>query len=311
MDVDAEHPRVAGDDDRLAHPLQVRPDLLEDQRRLPREDQEDGLVTEAFLLVVGDVGQMRDGHAQRRVLDGPLDERVERSGEQERQAPTTGIDDAGVTQDLEQLRRPFDARIGGANRGLEHGHQLGRHRRRLGSRGGGLADDGQHRALDRAGDGRIGRVAATLQGACQVAAVDRGLAVDLLAHAAQDLREDHAAVAAGAHQRSQAECRADPPEAALCGWDGEGPLDGGAHRREQVRARVAVRDGEDVERVDLVDVGREMGGSALAPRPGGARPARARGIRRPGERAWRPCLAASSRVARSRARVAARANPDR
>ena len=74
----------------------------------------------------------------------------------------------------------------------------------------------------------------------------------------EDLARDDARVAAGAHERAEARGVGHPVGVGI----GPGPvrlLERGADRRQHVRAGVAVRDREDVERVDLVDVRLEAG----------------------------------------------------
>ncbi len=78
------------------------------------------------------------------------------------------------------------------------------------------------------------------------------LAGEALGEAAEDLREDDARVAAGAHEGAEADRGGDAVR--LLPADALTLLEGGADGGEHVRAGVAVRDGVDVERVELVDV---------------------------------------------------------
>ena len=84
----------------------------------------------------------------------------------------------------------------------------------------------------------------------------RDLAGEGLGHAPEDLARDHAGVAAGTHQRTEADRRRDPVDGEL--RHAFGLLEGGLDGRVHVRARVAVRDRVDVQAVDLVDVGLEV-----------------------------------------------------
>ena len=119
-----------------------------------------------------------------------------------------------------------------------------------------FADDRQDRPLDRLGDGAVGGLRALRQGVGEVEAVEPALATEPLGHAAEDLAGDDARVAAGAHQRPEADGGGDP----LGRLTGRalGLLERGLDGREHVRAGVAVRDRIDVERVDLVDVRLEV-----------------------------------------------------
>ena len=128
--------------------------------------------------------------------------------------------------------------------------------RRDGRRGR-LADDGQDRALDRLGDRAVRGPAPSRERMGEVEAVEPPLPAEAVGHPAEDLARDDARVAPGAHQRAEADR----------GGDAVGRLAGHAlglverrtDRRQHVRARVAVGDREDVEGVDLVDVGLEVG----------------------------------------------------
>ena len=75
---------------------------------------------------------------------------------------------------------------------------------------------------------------------------------------AEDLAGDDPGVAAGTHERAEAHRRGDPLRIGRPARPFR-LVERGAHRGEHVRAGVAVRDGKDVERVDLVDVGLEVG----------------------------------------------------
>ena len=108
------------------------------------------------------------------------------------------IHDSCLPQARQELRRAFDAGIGFANRLVENG---GERRSRLvscfarGCRR--IADCGQHRALDGLRDSIVGNSGGCSQRVCQSGTVQGIAAVEPLREAAQDLREDDAAVAAG------------------------------------------------------------------------------------------------------------------
>ena len=118
-----------------------------------------------------------------------------------------------------------------------------RGRRRLGLLGE-LADRGQHRPLDRLADGAVGGVARAAERGREVVG-----AAERLGGAADDLRQDHARVAAGAHQRGARDLVGERRR-------GRRPVEPssastiGADREREVRARVAVGHGVDVQVVD-------------------------------------------------------------
>ncbi len=177
--------------------------------------------------------------------------------EQPVQALPARVDDAGLAQDRQQGRRPCDRLLGGVERRGQDRLDVVVALRRDDRRVGRLADDRQDRALDRLGDRAVGRLRALRQGVGEVEAVEPALAAETLGHAAEDLARDHPGVAAGAHQRPEADRRRDP-FGRLTG-DALRLVERGLDRRQHVRAGVAVGDGIDVERVDLVDVGLEVG----------------------------------------------------
>ena len=183
VDVDLERPRVAGDEHRLADRLEVVADGVDVEALVAaRPQQEHRLVAEA-LVGVGDEraglgararrpGRARAGDPDR----GLAGEVQERALEQPVQALPAGVDDAGLAQDGQQARRPGDRLLGRLEgRGqddLDVVVALGGRDRR----GGRLADDREDRALDRLGDGAVGRLGALAQGVGQVEAVEPALA---------------------------------------------------------------------------------------------------------------------------------------
>ena len=111
-----------------------------------------------------------------------------------------------------------------------------------------LADHGEHRALDRLLDGAVGAVGALRERLLEVGRGEVLRAAPHVAEAAHDLREDDAGVAASAHERALGDRGGDRRDAlgvALLEL-----LEDGAHGEREVGARVAVRDGIDVEVVD-------------------------------------------------------------
>ena len=226
-------------------------------------------------LVVGDLGKL--GAVAAQAGDDP--------GEDQHQAVAARVDDAGFAQHLELLRRPRDRPLAVLDRPLQ---DLGEDRVLLlfgdvaaeplfvglevgelaGERVGHLAEDGQHRPLGRLADRVVGGVGGGGEGGGDQHRVDQlaGPAGQLLGGAADDLAEDHAGVAAGAHQRRPGQ-RLDQLGAAdlvdLEAVEAVELLHHRPHGHRHVVAGVAVGDREDVEVVDLLAAGlqRCVGGS--------------------------------------------------
>ena len=214
--------------------------------------------------MVGDLGQLGAVAAQA----------GDDAGEDQDQAVAAGVDDAGFAQHLELLGRARDRALAVLDRPLQH---LGQDRVLLlfadvaaepllvglevgelaGERVGHLAEDGQHRPLGRLADRVVGGVGGAGEGGGDQHRVDQlaGAAGQLLGGAADDLAEDHAGVAAGAHQRRPGQ-RLDQLGAAdlvdLLAVEAVELLHHRAHRHRHVVAGVAVGDREDVEVVDLL-----------------------------------------------------------
>ena len=160
------------------------------------------------------------------------------------------VDDTGVFQDLQLLRRAREGVLTAAHQVEE---QLAERRLPGRARFGllrQLADHRQHRPLDGAAHRAVRRVARAAQRARGRLGVDRGL-VGLAEHVggtADDLREDHAGVAASSHQRAARDvARERMPAGGRRLVDRVGD---GAHGHRQVRAGVAVGNGIDVQVVD-------------------------------------------------------------
>ena len=266
VDMDLERAAVAGHEHRLADRFEVVADGVDvETARAVGLEQVHRLVAEP-LVRVGDQGRWLDpgpgvralaGGARRRLAD----EMEERPLEQAVEPLPARIDDAGLAQDRQQARRPGDRLLGGGERGGQDGLDvvvaLGGLDRGVGR----LADDRQDRAFDGLGDRAVRGLGPERQGVGQVEAVEPALAAQTLGHPAEDLAGDDARVAARAHQRPEADRGGDPFGRAVGGRLGlvERGLDRGVH----VRARVAVGDRIDVERVDLVDVRLEVGDGRL------------------------------------------------
>ncbi len=120
-----------------------------------------------------------------------------------------------------------------------------------------LAENGQHRALGRLAHRLVGGVGGAGEGGGDEDRVDQlaGAAGQLLGGAADDLAEDHAGVAAGAHQRRPGQRLHQLRAADLVDLEAVEAVEllhHGAHRHRHVVAGVAVGDREDVEVVDLL-----------------------------------------------------------
>ena len=105
----------------------------------------------------------------RRLRQGLAAHTVEQARQQHGDALAAGVDDAGLAQARQQIRRALHARLGFLDRDRE---QRVEGERDVGLRrdGGGLAHDGQHRALDGLGHRVVGR----LRGAAERGAELRG-----------------------------------------------------------------------------------------------------------------------------------------
>ena len=246
VDVDLQRGLVADDEQRVAEALELR---LEDGRvETVTLDDEDGAVAELRELLVDRVEARlvrRLGRCLRQRLAG---ERGDEPADKLQQTRTAGIDDARLLEHRQLLRRARERVLAAQDERVE---QLGdvapgvrRGLRLLGQ----LADHGQHRPFHRPAHGPVGGVARAAERTRHTAGVDRSRLAEDLGGAAQDLGEDHARVAARAHQR-----RAGQLLRERCPLGGGGRLerlDDRADGQRQVRAGVAVGDGIDVQVVD-------------------------------------------------------------
>ena len=190
----------------------------------------------------------------------------------------TGVDDAGTGQrgqlrgrGVQGLARSDE---GGGGDVVQAGAGVGG---RLLRRGGGLGGDGQDGALDRAGDARPRQVAGPAQGAGQGPAVQALPTVRLLAddltQPPHELAEDHPRVATGREQRGAGQAVGVARQVGraagrrLPGVAADG-VERGVQGEVEVGAGVAVRDGEDVEGVDLAASRGEHRAGGQGPAPG-------------------------------------------
>ena len=246
---------VADHHERVAQPLELRLDPVAVER-LPL-DHEDGAVAIAGRL------EMDGLDAGRRLGGGRGRQRLarDRSGQpaEELDEPRAArVDHTRLAQDLELLGR--------AGHGfLPVSHELDE---QVGERLGvglvalrlfrKLADDREHRPLDRPPHGAVGGVGRPAQrlGRQRRADAVRRLGEDV-GDAPHDLGEDHPGVAARSHQRGPRDrVREGRPVARLRRVD---RVRDRPHRQREVRAGVAVGDGIDVEVVDAAAARLERG----------------------------------------------------
>ncbi len=193
------------------------------------------------------MAEVRGVHS-RRLGQGPAVEHQEEGIEQEEVPAAARIDHPGLGQDGQHVGRAGQG-VGRLTKGaLHHAHQAGpvprSDRRRVGHR--------QDRPLDRAHHRPPGQLGGVADGVHQDVGADAALlgARHPLAHAPEELREDHARVPPGAHQGAVAD--------GLAHLGQPGPrldaLELGDHRFEgqgHVGARVPVGHRVDVEAVDV------------------------------------------------------------
>src|SRR5690606_18742381 len=163
------------------------------------------------------------------------------------------VDNACLAQDIEHLWRLRQRLARALERRFQHRKDVALARRRLRRLFGSDADHGQHRAFDRTHHGGVGLLASAIQCRREVLPADGGLALDGSREAPKDLGEDDAGVAPRAHERAEGEPVGDRTDAGRVIRLARG-LERGVHRERHVRAGVAIRDREDIERVDAITV---------------------------------------------------------
>ena len=194
------------------------------------------------------------------------------AGEDHGEAEAAGVDDAGLAQHRQQVGAAPHRLLARVERALEHlGDQqvlaadlllaeprLVHVRQLEGDAVGHLAHDREDRPLGRLADGVVRAVGGARHRGPDQDRVDElaGARGELLGRAADQLGEDHAAVAAGAEQRRAGDAlddlvAIDRVELALLGQAVE-LVEHGAQRERHVVPGVAVGDREDVQVVDLV-----------------------------------------------------------
>ncbi len=168
--------------------------------------------------------------------------------EEDQQPVAAGVDDAGLLQGRQLLGRLLDrdaCRPPRPRRAACRGRACSG---TLCAASAILRIDGEHGALDRLLDGAIGAAGALGERLLEVRRGEVLGAAPHIAEAAHDLREDHAGVAARAHERTLGDRggdRRDALDVALLEL-----FENRAHGEREVGARVAVRDRVHVEVVD-------------------------------------------------------------
>ncbi len=273
VQVHLQRARVADDEDRVAEQLERL-----DEASGAELSAGDG---EVGAEAIGAGGVLRVCDARRRVMLElwrlVASQRGDDAGEHDRQAVAAGIDDAGVAQGGQQLGAALDRFLAGVHGALERsGDQLildAARRRRLQARVacavrdvggdlvGHLARDGQHRSLCRIAHGRVRAVGGIRERGADQRRVDQLARPgdELLGGASNQLREDHAGVAARAEQRRARDRLNDllTPDLvdrarAVCALQPVELLQHGAQRQGHVVARIAIGDRKDVQVVDLL-----------------------------------------------------------
>jgi hypothetical protein len=273
VDVDLQRRVVADDEDRVA-------DLLQPRHERPGLEvlAGDG---EVGAVAVGLAGVLRVRDARRGVVlqlgrlgaaQGGDDAR-----EDDRHAVAAGVDHARLAEDRQQIGAALDRGLAGDDRALERvGDQavlvlgrgvaeeaallFGQVREVASDRRGHVAHHGEHRALGRRADRRVGALGGGRERGAEQHGIDQlARAGDqLLGRAADQLGEDHAAVAPRAQQGGAGHGLDDlvaadlVDRAALVGGQAVELGEHGLERERHVVARVAVGDREDVEIVDLL-----------------------------------------------------------
>ncbi len=177
-----------------------------------------------------------------------VDERLEEDGE----TKGTGVDDAVLLEDGQQVGGAGDGLVGLDNEGVErllHRQLLLLALIRL---SGDVAQDGQDRALNGLTDGLEGNLDGTAERGCDVGA-GHGLVgvLEALGHAAQNLRGNDAGVATGTHERAVGDGTGDGLHVGVDGQNGK-LLHDRLQREGHVGTGVSVGHGEHVELVDLL-----------------------------------------------------------
>lgn len=190
-------------------------------------------------------------------------ERLRQRAEHRHEAAPARVHDARAPQDRELSRRRVERGTGAVVRGAGHvtavsGVTVGG----VGSGGGHRQNRALHGVRDRFPGGLGGPAQCTPQsvpdGAVAVIRLTVGVAREDLGHAAKELREDRSGVSAGPDQGSVSHRVDDVGQRGRCGFEAREDRFDRLHRgldgQVEIGACVPVRDGIDVDRVDLLAV---------------------------------------------------------
>jgi hypothetical protein len=187
------------------------------------------------IVVVGGLGQ-----------GTPVDH-VEQGIDEQHEAGAAGVDHAGLGQHRQELGGVLQGRGRGRRHRVQHLDQPGVTGAVRGV--GGVAGDGEDRALHRAHDGGVGQPAGAEKSVGHAGGIHGVTAAQAVGQAPQDLGQDDPGVAPGAHERAVYD--------RLLHAGVVGPLEPGHHRLQgqgHVGAGVAVGDRVDVEPVEPLPV---------------------------------------------------------
>ena len=245
---------AAHDHDGVAERRPRLPEVLD--RPIGSVEEEHHLVPGSFRavgpMVVGPRSTDRD-HQLGWIRQGTTVDCGQDGVEEEQEAATTGVHDAGIGNDLQQVRGPRQA-LASDRAGLEgDGQQVGTGIGDDNCGIGGLAHHRQDGSLDRRHDSGVGSAARCGEAIGEGPPVHGLCLGEHAGEAAQDLREDDAGVASGAHQRTMRDGRGDLFHTGRIGQPFEFSHDRlGGHGH--VGSRVPVRNRIDVQEVERLTV---------------------------------------------------------
>ena len=253
VDVHPERAGVADDEQRVAEPLEL---ALQGRRvEIGTLDHEARAVAELRqLLMHGLDRQVRGGRGLRELLSG---DRGRETAHELQETGAARVDHARPAEDVELLLGLRDGLLAAPHESREQlgGVEVGggASLRLLGEG----ADDRQHRPLDGLADGTVRLVASGPERPCDRRGVDGPRPAELLGGAADDLRQDHARVAARAHQRRAGDfvCQL----RAVCRVRGLESFGDALDREREVRTGVTVGHRVDVEVVDALPAALDRG----------------------------------------------------
>ena len=194
------------------------------------------------------------GGSRVRFWQGPAVDNMERGVIEQQQSGASGVDDAGIGEDRQQCRSSLEG-LGRLVTGrLEDSAEARALSPSICRRLGGLPDHSEDRSLDRISDRRVGALRRGGQRGCEQRTVDGGMVGYCPGEPAQDLRQDHPAVAPRSHQRSVGDAGAHGGHVVTGAVEF---FNDGPQSQRHVGSGVAVRHRIDVEVVDHLPVIRQ------------------------------------------------------